>query len=76
MGPEMPKAHGEGGRRGEGREGGSMEWVRVSPDSRGLRRGRTMTSHGAREVTTLSFILGEMGGDPWRVLSPGESDLT
>ena len=76
MGPEMPKAHREvgrgGGRAGRGPHGADQS----EPGEQRVKEREDHDRPGAREVTTLSFILGEMGGDPWRVLSPGESDLT
>ena len=44
--------------RGEGwgkEGGGGMERIRVSGESRGLRRGRTKVGHGAREVRHIVF---------------------
>lgn len=32
-----------------------MEWIRVSGESRELRRGRTKVGHGAREVMHIVF---------------------
>ena len=32
-----------------------MEWIRVSGESRELRRGRTKAGHGAREVMHIVF---------------------
>lgn len=67
MGPEMSKAHWEG--RGVG-EGGSLERIRVSRESRGLRRGRTMMGRGAREVTHIVFYSRWNGRGPLKGSEP------
>lgn len=67
-----------GGERGGGREGKGEAWGgSEEPESRGLRRGRTMMGRGAREETHIVFYSRWNGRGPGcRVLSPGESDLT
>ena len=70
MGPEMRKAHWEGRGVGEGREGGSLGRIRVSRESRGLRRGRTMMGRGAREETHIVFYSRWNGRGPLQGSEP------